>query len=271
MALADALAEYKNGGKARGVSFRGIIETYVFHRGEFAPFHARIERNTSHGFHPSGMAEACPRALAFQFLHEVGKLKKDFTESVGETRFKSARMEMLFDFGHIIHMLLQYGYLPNISKLKFKAEVPVRGLMKKYLISGTADIVVTLQDGLEYVVDVKTMRSEIFARTKSIEDLSPEYLTQLNLYMEGLGIPRGLFLLVNKNDSDMREIFVNRSPSIVQGALRLAEKAKTFIEGGEHPPVLQECRAREGKYKHCDFTALCFACTDKKTIARFCK
>jgi hypothetical protein len=70
MSLVDALNLHKESSEKHNVSIISIIDAYLRTRENFYPFTAEIKRNKTVGFHPSELHGACPRYLAFRFLHE---------------------------------------------------------------------------------------------------------------------------------------------------------------------------------------------------------
>lgn len=272
MKFADMLKD--TGGKKKAgvyVSFKALIDAYLNRRGNgFAPFRAELQRNDIVGFHPSGLHNACPRQIAFQYINEKGAFntKKVDVEDF-DTDHLSPRIRRLFDFGHLIHMLYQYGYLPDYDKDIAEAEVSIKKLYEEYLIGGTTDLIVILQDGKKYVGDIKTARSESFNKTKTADDVDTGYIVQLNIYMFGLGIPRGFVYIVNKNDSDDKEFFYEMDKEILKPILNTCKKAKSFLSGESTPEILRECTNKTGKYKSCQFSGICFRCKTHNDILGF--
>ena len=258
--------KYSNGIKP---SFCGIIDSYLSNRQTFDNFKAEIKRNKVIAFHPSGMYNACPRELAFRYLYEKKLFKNDVVDEEINFVSHSPKLLRLFDTGHVIHMLVQYGYLPNY-KISSKAEVSIKDLLEKYFIAGTADLVIKLQNNKEYVVDIKTMRDSIFYKTNTIKDIAMTYLVQLNLYMFGLNIPRGLFYLWNKNTSEHKEIFIKLDREIIKDVLHSAISGKKYLEGKASAKILTECKNTKGKYLHCDYSSFCFKCGNDKLL-KYCK
>jgi len=279
LSLADLIKEQKKEQKVKkktvkksnGIkpSFCGIIDAYLSNRNKFKPFKAVIKRNSVLGFHPSSMYNTCARKIAFQYLFEKRLLTNEILQEEVEIISNNSRLERIFDTGHIIHMLVQYGYLPGYkdmikpSKFYFEVEKSVTSLFEKYFISGTADVVIRLQDNKKYVLDIKTARSSVFYSIKSIKDIQKSYLVQLNLYMLGLNIGRGLFYFWNKDTGEHKEIFVKLDRELIKGALNNAINGKAFLDGKKVPYILRECINTKGKYLTCGFSSLCFKCGNK--------
>lgn len=268
-------------------SLKNILEAYLISRKAFYPFKAEIKRNTIVGFHPSGLYDACPRQIAFNFLFELGvdnseynyvksPLKRrtldNYVPDLLQTN-NNAQLQLTFDIGHLLHFLIQYGYLKDYygDTANYKVEVPIKSLFKDYLISGTADIEIKLQDGKLYVVDIKTMRSEQFNKVKTIQDISMRYIVQLMLYLYGLKIKRGIFLLVNKNDSHVKELHLDFKGYVIVPVLKTAKTAKSFLSGNAVPPILPECKKQQTRFKQCVYSSMCFSCTKANDLLKLTK
>jgi len=261
--------------KRQGVSFAGIIESYLTQREKFHPYNMEINRNKIVGFHPSALHNACARQLAFGLLDEAGLYK----QSIIEDEFNDGLMnnnsdlQFIFDEGHTLHGLIQYGYLPDIKGLEYSVENPLVHLYDKYLIGGTDDLEVVLQDKKLYLSDIKTMKEQIFHKTKDVSKIDFNYITQINLYMLGRRIPRAFFFLINKNNSKpiFKEFFLQFDRAIVKEPLTKALTAKSFIYGKNDIDILPECKKQSGKFNACKYSSLCFRCTDKSKLVGLTK
>lgn len=241
-------------------SFKNIIDSYLSGRESFSSYHARIERGKLIGFHPSGLHNACPRKIAYLFLYERGQLKEDIIEDDLEFENNPPQLERTFDTGHAIHMLIQYGYLPDYAKkakIDFAVEVPATKLYAKYLISGTADVVIKLQDEEFYLVDIKTARSEMFYKFKDIGSVAKNYIVQGNLYMLGIGLSRYIIYYWNKNDGDHKEFIMNYDKQIVAKSLQTCLEAKDYLLGKSIPEVIPDCQNFSKKFTSCEFSSIC--------------
>ena len=244
----------------KNVSIDSIITTYLMHRKSFRSFTAEISRNRTPGFHPSGMHGACPRQLAFGAFVELGAYNDETIQNEFEMAVNVANdpvLEAIFDNGHLIHFWLQYSVLADVKLKHLEVEVPITELHEKYFISGTADLIIELQDGNKYVVDIKTINTFAFAKLTK-ETLPPGYLTQLYIYMRGLNIDRGCLLFVNKNDSKRKEFFFTADELYNPEIFETAKKKKKFVFKQSVPKILFECQNRKGKFQSCPFTSLCF-------------
>ena len=272
MSLADALNEYKNDSEQHNVSIIAIIDSYLRTRKDFYPFKAEISRNKLVGFHPSELYGACPRYLAFRFLHEKGFYNSNANANeLDDIKNNNVILQRIWDTGHMLHFLIQYSYLPDYG-IKFKAEVPVTSLYKKYLIAGTGDIVVEMQNGKEYLIDIKSMKGLLFNKLKTLDDVSSLYIGQTALYALGLKVKNSGILFWNKDTSELKEFFFSseheRAKPILKKALQNATIGKNFLFGKKSVPILDECKNLEGKFKSCSYSSVCFSCKKIKDIDR---
>lgn len=261
--------------KKKGVTFSGILESYLTNRIKFNPYEMQIDRNKLIGFHPSMLHNACPRQLAFLFLLE----KNAYHDSILEDELNAnivknnAHLEFIFDVGHALHGLIQYGYLPAISGLKFNVEVPLDSLYDRFLIGGTYDIDVVLQDDSVWLGDIKTMLQSKFSKLDDVSKIDFNYIVQINLYMLGARIPRAFFVIVNKNTTSpqFKDFFLKFDKKVVVEPLENAVLAKQFLLGKKEVDILPECIKREGKYKSCKFSSICFRTKTTDTLSDFIK
>lgn len=279
--LSELLKDSKEGKKIKvKPSLINIINAHLANRKTFYPFHARIERNDIVGFHPSGLYGACPRQIAYNFIWEkqLGKEKKIVNyyykkEVVKNELYKlldndvDTRMSILFDFGHLMHFYFQYSIFPGIG-FEHAVEIPIVKLYDKYLIAGTADGKVPLQNNKFYVVDIKTANSRNFYKLRTKEDVPIYYKKQLKIYMLGLGISRGLILYVCKDTSDMKEFFFDADEIDISDELKTATDAKKYLLGEKELSILPECKNRTGMYKTCPFSSVCFGCKKQKDLLK---
>lgn len=263
MSLADSL---KGKGKKefKNVSVISLIDAYLATRSRIKSFEVNTERNPEVGFHPSEIDNACPRQIAFRYLKEKKYYKKSIvTDELYEVGTNNTHLERIFDQGHVIHSLI-YSYLVNYGA-EFATETSVDGL-KEYFIMGTADIVIKLQDGKKYLGDVKSIRSELFNKLKTVDDIQKRYLTQASIYAKGLSIKNCFILFWNKNTGELKEFFFKRDEVAISKALKNAKNAKNFLLGKKKLPILEECKVQSGKYMTCDFSSICFFCKDSKKL-----
>lgn len=282
MGLASSLVESeieKGSSKKRGAkpSIVALLDSYLRTKDELSPFKVELSRNKVKGFHPSGLnSESCPRKIAFGYIYERGLFLDTVVED--ELHFTNQPNEFLaltFDIGHVLHCLIQYSYLRDIYGKSYgtdcKVEVPVMGLHEKYLISGTTDLILKLQDGKTYLGDIKTANSNSFERMKKENYVGDGYMTQINLYMLGAKVSRGFFLIINKDRSSKLELFVNYDKEYVREPLKIATIGKEMLEGKQMPDMLRGCKKADSTFENCDYSSMCMQCKNNKDLLSLTK
>lgn len=258
-------------------SIISIIQTYLENRKVFKPFKVHLSRSGLVGFHPSNMFGVCHRALAFGFLEESSQMKPSIVQQTYSDKasfYYKPTSEMNFDFGHLMHCLIQYSYLPDYGIEGLEVEISITRLLSKFLIAGTADIKCILQDGEEYCGDIKTIKQSGYDKlTKDILHTTyyRKYLTQLAIYMLGLKVEKGFILFINKNDGNMKEFFftLKELEPYLLLALRSAQKGKFFLEG-KNVPMLKDCELKKGSvFTQCRYRGICSGCKAENDIFKY--
>jgi len=187
------------------------------------------------------------------------------------------KIRRIFDTGHVIHMLIQYSYLKGIKR-PYKVEIPNRTLFKEYMIGGTSDIVVQLQDNDYWDMDIKTANDKSFIKLKEDDwkTISTGYLIQLMIYMYGLRLLKGGIFFWNKNTGDIKEFYfkftsLNQIKYFIRNELKIAEDARDFILNKSDIKILPECLSQQGKYDKCEYTTVCFRCNTCKDVLKLTK
>lgn len=109
-------------------------------------------------------------------------------------------------------------------------------------VGGSCDAVVSgLPEPFDapHVVDVKTAnkrRFDAIARN-GIHAEAPQYVAQITVYMLGLGVPRGLILVVCKDDDRIRGEYVPFDDAYASGLLATA---RLVVEADQPPPRVSE-------------------------------
>ncbi len=248
-------------------SLKNIIEAYLSTNPKLPSFQFIVSRNKLIGFHPSGLHYACPRAIAFGFIFEKGLYTERILEDeIGNPEsWITPKLRRTFDTGHMIHALVQYAYLKEFDDCEI--EVPIESLHEKYLIGGTADIVMKMQSGKKRIWDIKTMGNGSFQGVdeNNYKSIAEGYITQADLYMFGLKIFDYGILCWNKDNGDLKEVLFSFDKERVKPALVSAVKGRKFLLG-EKILILDECKKSVGRYKNCPYSSICFRCKDKNVL-----
>jgi len=175
------------------------------------------EKRQIHCFHPSSLHKSTEE-LYHLYLH--GDDQQEF----------EPRILRVFDNGHAVHARIQ-DYLKDAGILK-QAEVPVKDT--DYEIEGHADGIIEIQ-GIEGVLEIKSMNQNQFY---SAYEPKPDHLTQINVYMYCLGIPRGCLLYECKDNQELKEFYVKQDNTILNPILeKIRDVQKRLTERAEqrHP------------------------------------
>jgi hypothetical protein len=206
--------------------------------------------------------------MAFYYLWEKKLLNKNALSEINNPEdWVSPKLRRVFDEGHMIHTLIQYGYLKDYG-LDYRAEIPLTNLYKQYLIGGSVDLSIKkMQDNVERAWDIKTMRTEKFQKLDERDNstIPKENLVQLNIYLFGLRFKHGGLLYWNKNDGELKEFLVNADYRIIESSLKRALLGKKFLSG-DNISILSECLKYTGKFESCPFTSICFQTKNKNII-----
>lgn len=212
--------------------------------------------------HISQMYYMCPRA-------EVAITLTGQKESI------TPALAAKFDIGHAMHHWYQNKYLGPMGVLigtwkcvrclkTFEGPMPeTKGcqdehghvweyvekqcVLPKYGIIGKTDGIIERGDGA-WVMDLKTQDPYLFSKcTEPYE----AHKMQVNLYMEALGISRGLVVYIDKSANDKnfpcKEFRVDKDQALLDSAYEKARAYWNALKTGEMP----ECTCPEKKKKKC--------------------
>lgn len=146
------------------------------------------EKDRIVGFHASS-AGGCPRLIQLQLNNMV-----DSTPD-----FKGRR---IFDNGHKTHE--RYGEYFQRSDKFVAAEKRIRIKAYDFYIYGSADFIIKDYDNLENVLELKTINNRRYEALCLANEPIIENFLQINLYMKGLKIPRGVIIYENKDTQQVR-------------------------------------------------------------------
>ena len=167
-----------------------------------------------HCFHPSSLHRS-PRELYYHYLE--GDNNQEF----------APRILRIFDNGHAVHARIQ-GYLKDIGILK-QAEISVENA--EYEIKGHADGIIEI-DGVEGVLEIKSMNANQFY---SCYEPKPEHLTQINVYMFCLNIPRGVLIYESKDDQNLSEFYVKQDLKILDPIIEKIRYVQSCLKEEKEP------------------------------------
>ena len=174
----------------------------------------------------SSIGEECERDLWYCFRWVATKKRHE------------GRADRIFETGHLYEER-QKGYLAAIGCTVEGDQTEVvflNGLMKGH-IDGTIIGVPGAEKTL-HLWENKSLNDKSFEdfRHRGVEESKPIYFAQLQIYMNGLGLERALFMATNKNNDAIAAERVKADPLAAAAIIAKAER----IAFSDSPPPKQE-------------------------------
>jgi CRISPR/Cas system-associated exonuclease Cas4 (RecB family) len=205
----------------------------------------RQKRYPCHANRASAIGDDCERRLVYERTHWQEKNLPD----IG--------LQYIFEVGNtieepVLHMVRQAGF--EIYRQQEAFEYKSNG---KTLLTGHIDGV--LSDGkMEYLAEVKTMSPYVWQAINSADDFNRyswtrKYKPQLNMYMFGLEIPQGLWLLINKSTGRLKQLNTVLDYELAEWTLKRCERINAHIERNTLPDYLDNA----DECDKCPFAHVC--------------
>ena len=142
-----------------------------------------------------------------------------------------ARIMRIFDFGETLHR--------NIFNVLYRLRIGVTTEVKipaQELVSGRADAILTI-DGENYVMDIKSINSMIFANMK---EPKIENVYQIQLYLHYFNIKKGILLYIDKDKQDIKEFIIDYDAELCNRLLNEFKVLKGKIDNDTIPVTLPD-------------------------------
>ncbi|MDR7037428.1 hypothetical protein J2X36_002175 [Methylobacterium sp. BE186] len=231
-----------------------------------AAFVAAARDGDSAGVPMSGVANECQRALWYAFRWcapleaPTGKRQRIFeTGNIYEGRL----LDMLRMIG------CEVREIDETTGQQLRVELAGGHLRGKVdgRVTGLPEAPVA-----EHVVEAKSMNERAFkALTKagSVREAKPDHFAQLQLYLHGTGLRRGLYLAACKNDD---EIYVERVEYDPAFCLALVDRIERIVASPAPPPRLHDDPTSKAAFacQWCPARALCHEGTFPRQNCRTC-
>jgi hypothetical protein len=189
----------------------------------------------------------CPRAQVFKF-----------TSLRGVPRF-STDLIAIFHQGTFMHLkwqalLLDAGILD---------ECEVTTSIEQYNLSGTVDGTGLVPDDhalreqhTRFGWELKSINSRGF---QWVLDKGPkrDHLLQIHAYMLGTGWRIWSLMYENKDTQQYKEFIVDFDPRIAEEVELELQYLNEHVEDKKLPPILSECKKKQGAFKSCEFAHSC--------------
>jgi len=178
-------------------------------------------------------ADKCPRAVFYSF-------KKMPKAKLGPEVY------LRFEEGDDTHKRLVKAFLKSGILVATEINTP-----RNDLFSGRADAVVNIDKEL-YVVEIKSVGSYKF---KLSTEPSIEHVKQLQLYLYFFNIDRGIILLQNKDNQQLKEFIIEKDMGLINQILADFKKLKTEIENDALPEIPKDLAG--WKCNWCPYNKVC--------------
>jgi len=158
----------------------------------------------------------------------------------------SVRKQRIFERGHLeekrVFALIEYLEGITIDESQ--------GWFLDEHLEGSCDGILRDRNGERYILEIKTMNDAAFRALKKygLGKSNAIYWAQCQAYMHLSGIPKTIFLAVNKNDESMYEELIAYDPLEAEGLMAKAQR------------IDQLTREPEGIYDHNKKPQSCFQC-----------
>lgn len=190
---------------------------------------------------------ACPREQVFQFtsIKPVPKLNTDLYAIFHQGTFMHLKWQAL---------LLDAGILDE-------PEITCR--VDEYNMTGTVDGMGTIPSAQQTVFgadifgwELKSINSRGF---QWVLDKGPNqhHMLQIHAYMLATGWTVWSLIYENKDTQQWKEFTVHRDEEIVDQVRSELRYLNEHVENKELPPILDECKKKQGAYKKCAFAHAC--------------
>ena len=150
-------------------------------------------------------------------------------------------MQRIFHQGEHVHLRLM-SILYSLG-LVTASEVKIP---ETELFRGRADGILKL-DGENYVIELKSISSYGFEKTT---EPKPEHMKQIQIYMHYFNIPKGIILMENKGNQEIKEFIVEKDSSLIQKIHTDFAKLKEMVSQGQIPPIPD---ISQWEYNICDY------------------
>ena len=172
-----------------------------------------------------------------------------------EKELPDIRLQMIFDEGNreertVLRMLDDAG----VTVIEQQSV----GEWEKYNITYHLDGVVVDDDGTAVPIEIKSMAPHIFDAVNCLEDFHKKpwtrsYLAQIQLYLLGKNVERGLFILKNKSTGAIKVIEVKLDYELAEACVKVCEIINANIAAGTLPDRIKDVE----KCRMCSMKTTC--------------
>lgn len=206
----------------------------------------------------------CIRALWYM----LNQVKPDLLtryEELGEIEFLEkheiiGRSYLVFDLGNLVEQQMVKVATENLTTFKGMQE-EITTKIGNYEFKGHIDGKMNLNDDPkkeEIVVDFKSTNEINFKYRLPKGDIGRDYISQINIYMLGLGLNTGKFVYYNKNTSHLYEHVEKYKSSVIEAIRqRYDEVVKNTEPKRELLAVSDKNKQLKYPCTYCDYKETC--------------
>jgi CRISPR/Cas system-associated exonuclease Cas4 (RecB family) len=158
-----------------------------------------------------------------------------------EKEMPDIRLQMIFDEGYreertVLRMLDDAGITVN--------EQQSCGEWEKYNITWHLDGVI-LDDGNAIPIEIKSMAPHIYDAINTLEDFHKKpwtrsYLAQIQLYLLGKNVEKGIFILKNKSTGRIKTVEVKLDYALAEECIKVCEAINKHVADGTMPERIKD-------------------------------
>ncbi|MFH1420667.1 MAG: PD-(D/E)XK nuclease family protein [Candidatus Aenigmatarchaeota archaeon] len=192
-----------------------------------------------------------PKERNYFYISEVDKCQRAIFFSVKGVPCAAMepRVSRILDQGDHVHMRLMsamYG-LGIITASEIK-------IPETELFHGRADGIANI-NGENYVVEMKSISP--FGFKKTVDAPKVEHLKQLQLYLNYFNMQKGIILMENKGDQELKEFVVEKNDLLIKKILRDFEALREMIGRNETPKIPDRTLWEYDKCGYCPYKEHC--------------
>ena len=210
-------------------------------------FYERVEQSKQRDYFYASELGDCQRKIFFKVTGV-------------ECEAMEPRMYRLFQQGDQVHMRLM-SVLYSLGVVT-ASEVKIPEIE---LFRGRADGILCI-DGENYVLEMKSINSFGFQKLGVMP--KPEHMKQIQLYMHYFNIPKGIILMENKGNQELKEFVITKNVDIIQNLIKQFTELKELIKQGKVPPIPDKSSWEYDMCAYCGYKEHCnkIANDEKETI-----
>lgn len=149
-----------------------------------------------------------------------------------EKEITDQHLQLIYDEGHKQERAVLLDLARNGVEVYRQQE---RVSFPEYRLEGHIDGV--FKHRSEHLIEIKSVSDHIFPKVNTLEDFLKSsfpwhrcYPYQVNVYLRGLGLKRGLFILKNKNNGELKEIPFTYNKDLVEWAFWTCKKVNETVD-----------------------------------------